>query len=52
MIDLTVNEIRRLINVLLIRPTHSVAYRLRCSHWRRRHQARANELRLTLELQP
>ncbi|MBB4752073.1 IS701 family transposase [Actinoplanes lobatus] len=56
MIDLTVNEIRRLINVLLIRPTRSIAYRLRWSHWRRRHQARARRAhyarRLTLELQP
>jgi hypothetical protein len=41
MIELTVNEIRRLINVLLIRPTRSIAYNSRCSHWRRRHQARA-----------
>lgn len=41
MIELTVNEIRRLINVLLIRPTRSIAYRLRWSTWRRRHQARA-----------
>ncbi|BEL05690.1 IS701 family transposase [Actinoplanes sichuanensis] len=56
MIDLTVNEIRRLINVLLIRPTRSIAYRLRWSNWRRRHQARARRAhyarRLTLELQP
>jgi SRSO17 transposase len=56
MIDLTVNEIRRLINVLLIRPTRSITYRLRWSRWRRRHQARARRIhyarRLTLELQP
>ena len=56
MIDLTVNEIRRLINVLLIRPTRSIAHRLRWSHWRRRHQARAKRAhyarRLTLESQP
>lgn len=56
MIDLTVNEIRRLINILLIRPTRSVAYRLRWSRWRRRHQARARRAhyarRLALELQP
>lgn len=56
MIDLTVNEIRRLINVLLIRPMRSIAYRLRWSQWRRRHQARARRAhyarRLTLELQP
>jgi hypothetical protein len=30
MIELTVNEIRRLINVLLIRPTRSITRRLRC----------------------
>lgn len=56
MIDLTVNEIRRLINVLLIRPTRSITYRLRWSNWRRRHQARARRAhyarRLNLELQP
>lgn len=56
MIELTVNEIRRLINVLLIRPTRSIAYRLRWSRWRRRHQARARRAhyarRLNLELQP
>ncbi|MFD1365758.1 IS701 family transposase [Actinoplanes sichuanensis] len=56
MIDLTVNEIRRLINVLLIRPTRTIADRLRWSCWRRRHQARARKAhyarRLTLEFQP
>jgi SRSO17 transposase len=56
MIELTVNEIRRLINVLLIRPTRSIAYRLRWSNWRRRHQAQARRAhyarRLNLELQP
>jgi anti-sigma-K factor RskA len=56
MIELTVNKIRRLINVLLIRPTRSIAHRLRWSNRRRRHQARAKRAhyarRLTLELQP
>jgi SRSO17 transposase len=56
MIELTVNEIRRLINVLLIRPTRSITYRLRWSRWRRRHQARARRAhyarRLTLEFPP
>lgn len=56
MIDLTLNEIRRLINALLIRPTRSIAYRLRWSNWRRRHQAQARRAhyahRLNLELQP
>ena len=56
MIELTVNEIHRLINVLLIRPTRSIAYRLRWSNWRRRHQARAKRAhyarRLTLGFSP
>lgn len=56
MIELTVNEIRRLISALLIRPTRSIAYRLHWSNWRRRHQARAKRAhyarRLTLETQP
>ena len=56
MIRLTVNEIRRLINIFIIRPTRSIAYRLRWSQWRRRHQARAKQAhytrRLNLELQP
>jgi hypothetical protein len=56
MIDLTVNEIRRLINVLLIWPARSIIYRLHWSNWRRRHQARARRAhyarRLNLELQP
>ncbi|WP_433529189.1 IS701 family transposase [Micromonospora sp. CA-263727] len=56
MIELTTNEIRRLINVLLIRPTHSIAHRLHWSNWRRRHQARARRAhyarRLNLETQP
>jgi SRSO17 transposase len=56
LIDLTVNEIRRLINVLLLQPTRSISHRLRWSSWRRRHQARARLAhyahRLTLENQP
>ena len=56
MIALTVNEIRRLINVLLTRPTRSIAHRLRWSNWRRRHQAGARRAhyahRLNLEFQP
>ena len=56
MIELTVNEIRRLINILLIRPIRSIAYRLRWSTWRRRHQARAKRAhyarRLTIEFPP
>ncbi|KOX06701.1 hypothetical protein ADK66_22245 [Micromonospora sp. NRRL B-16802] len=56
MIKLTVNEIRRLINILVFRPIHDLAHRLRWSEWRRRHQARARHShytrRLNLELQP
>lgn len=56
MIELTVNEIRRLINILITPPNHNTAYRLHWSHWRRRHQARAKQAhyarRLNLELQP
>ncbi|MFD0517507.1 hypothetical protein [Paractinoplanes durhamensis] len=56
MIELTINEIRRLINVLLIRPIRTITYRLRWSNWRRRHQARAKRAhyarRLNLELRP
>jgi SRSO17 transposase len=56
MIALTVNEIRRLINALIIQPIHDLNHRLNWSHWRRRHQARARRAhyarRLTLELQP
>ncbi|MFC7549985.1 IS701 family transposase [Plantactinospora sp. GCM10030261] len=56
LIRLTVNEIRRLINIFLIQPTRSIAYRLRWSRWRRRHQARARRAhyarRPNLELQP
>ncbi|MFI9580480.1 hypothetical protein ACIHCQ_01190 [Streptomyces sp. NPDC052236] len=56
MIRLTVNEIRRLINVFRDQPARSTSYRLHWSGWRRQHQARAKRAhyarRLTLELQP
>lgn len=56
MIRLTINEIRRLMNALLIRPIRDLAHRLSWSQWRRRHQARARRAhyarRLNLELQP
>ena len=56
MIELTVNEIRRLINLLLLQPRHSITHHLRWSNWRRRHQAHAKRAhyarRLTLEFQP
>lgn len=56
MIALTVNEIRRLINVLIIQPIRDLNHHLRWSDWRRHHQARARRAhytrRLNLELQP
>jgi SRSO17 transposase len=56
MIPLTVNEIRRLINTLIIEPVRDLIHRLHWSGWRRRHQARARRAhharRLNLELQP
>ena len=42
MIPLTVNEIRPLINTLIIRPIRDHTHRVRGSHWRRQHQARAH----------
>jgi SRSO17 transposase len=55
LINLTVNEIRRLINTMIIQPVRDLAHRLRWSHWRRRHQARARHAhykrRLAIELQ-
>jgi SRSO17 transposase len=56
MIPLTVNEIRRLINTLIIEPVRDLIHRLHWSGWRRQHQARARRAhharRLNLELQP
>jgi hypothetical protein len=56
MIALTVNEIRRLINLLIIPPIRDLNHRLRWSDWRREHQARARRAhyarRLSLEFQP
>ncbi|MFI6262917.1 IS701 family transposase [Micromonospora sp. NPDC051006] len=56
MIALTVNELRRLINVFIIKSSHDLIH---CLHWsgsRRQHQARAKRAhyarRLNLELQP
>lgn len=55
-IKLTVNEIRRLINILIIRPASNLTHHLHWSQFRRRHQARARAAhytrRLTLEHQP
>jgi SRSO17 transposase len=41
LIALTCNEIRRLVTVLIIEPTRTLACPLAWSHWRRRHQYRA-----------
>lgn len=54
LIDLTVNELRRLFNIFIIGPITDLAHRLHWSQWRRRHQARARrshyQRRLTREL--
>ncbi|SCF18096.1 hypothetical protein GA0070558_13949, partial [Micromonospora haikouensis] len=56
MIKLTVNEIRRLINTLILHQNPDLNHCLRWSDWRRRHQARARQAhytrRLNLEPQP
>ncbi|WP_433689206.1 IS701 family transposase [Micromonospora carbonacea] len=56
LIMLTVNEIRRLINALVLRPSRDLTHCLRWSDWRRRHQARARQAhytrRLNLEVRP
>ncbi len=56
MIELTVNEIRRLINTLIIKPIRDLTHRLHWSGWRRQHQLRARRAhytrRLNLELAP
>jgi SRSO17 transposase len=56
MIELTVNEIRRLINAFLIKPVRDLIHRLHWSGWRRQHQLRAKRShytrRLNRELQP
>lgn len=41
MIPLTCNEIRRLLATALLPHERSNRYRMRWSHWRRRHQAAA-----------
>jgi hypothetical protein len=52
---LTVNDIRRLLNALIIQPAHYLGHRLHWSLWRRHHQHQARQAhhkrRLTLELQ-
>lgn len=55
-IRLSVNEIRRLINILIPHPAGSPAHRLHWSDWRLNHQARAKRAhyarRLSTEFQP
>ncbi|WP_438804444.1 IS701 family transposase [Nocardia noduli] len=41
LIALTRNEIRHLLTTLVLTPIHNLGYRMRWSHWRRRHQYRA-----------
>ncbi len=43
LIDVTVNELRRLIDAVLLAPTWTMTCLLRWSAWRRRHQARARD---------
>jgi hypothetical protein len=43
LIELTVNEVRRLFDALLLAAHHSLATALAWSTWRRRHQARARQ---------
>jgi SRSO17 transposase len=43
LIELTVNEFRRLFDALLLTGKHTIATLLACSTWRRRHQARARD---------
>ncbi|MEU5941655.1 hypothetical protein ABZ807_21275 [Micromonospora sp. NPDC047548] len=52
LIKLTVNEVRRLINIFIIRPISDLAHRLHWSQFRRRHQARARRSHYTRRLNP
>jgi SRSO17 transposase len=55
-IRLSINEIRRLINILILHPASSIEHRLHWSDWRLHHQTRAKRAhyarRLSLELPP
>jgi hypothetical protein len=55
-IRLSRNEIRRLINILILHPARSTTHHLRWSNWRLQHRARARQAhytrRLNLEFQP
>ena len=50
LLKLTINEVRRLMNTLLIRPLRSLTHCLHWSQWRRRHQARARRCHYTRRL--
>jgi SRSO17 transposase len=43
LIPLTLNEIRHLYNALVLTPAADIRHVLHCSHWRRRHQYRAQQ---------
>jgi len=51
LIELTVNEFRRLFDALLLGAKHSIDTLLAWSRWRRRHQARARECHYRRHLQ-
>jgi hypothetical protein len=51
LIELTVNEFRRLFDALLLGAKLSLDKLLAWSHWRRRHQARARECHYRRHLQ-
>ena len=51
LIELTVNEFRRLFDALLLSPTYTLNRLLAWSRWRRRHQARARECHYRRHLQ-
>jgi SRSO17 transposase len=51
LIELTVNEFRRLFDAVLVGATHTIDTLLAWSRWRRRHQARARECHYRRHLQ-
>jgi hypothetical protein len=51
LIELTVNEFRRLFDALLLGAKHTIYTLLAWSRWRRRHQARARECHYRRHLQ-
>ena len=46
---LTCNEVQHLFATLIARPVHETTHRIRWSHWRRRHQARARRSHYRLQ---